>query len=102
MSDRPKLTTPLVRVVMDDGAELTVQCLNIDLLAFDRERPRRGWPPAQEAPISWLNYLAWHALKREGSIPNETTLADFERNALEVGATEETEIPPTLTGPEVG
>jgi hypothetical protein len=102
VADSVKLTTPRLRIVLDDGAEHTVQTLNIDLLTFDRERARRGWPNAQDAPIVWLNYLAFSALRRESAIPTELTLAEFERKALEVSAIGDDEVPPTLPVPEDG
>lgn len=100
MSDRPRLSTPRLRVVMDDGAEFTAQALNVDLLAWDRERARAGWAPAQDAPIVWLNYLAWSALRREGSLPRELSLREFESKALEVTAQDDEPVNPMRTDRE--
>lgn len=68
---------------MDDGTELDVQALNIDMLTFDRQRARMGWPNASEAPFVWLTFLAWSACMRENLVP-ELSLADFERRAWQV------------------
>jgi len=80
-----KLTTPRVRFVLDDDSEHEVQVLNVDLLAWDRDRARRGWPAADQAPFVWLTYLAYKAGLRLGLIP-QMTLDEFETKALEVEA----------------
>lgn len=72
-----RLPTPMLQVTMRDGAEFEVQCLNIDLVSWDRERARHKWPNAQDAPFMWMEYLAWHALtKTQGLVP-ACSLADF-------------------------
>ena len=85
MADAPKLETPLIHVVMDDGAVHEVQAYNREMLLWDRTRARRKWPTASEAPFVWLNFLAWKALTREGQI-QAMTLDEFEEHALEVRA----------------
>lgn len=94
MADRPRLTTPRLRVVMDDGGEHEVQALNIDMLAFDRERAKRKWPTAQDAPFVWLTFLAWSAMRREGVVP-DMSLSDFEAHALQVEAQDDDTVNPT-------
>lgn len=86
----PRLTTPRIRVLMtdpdlpeDEGAEFYVRALNADMVAFDRDRPRYGWPTADQAPFVWLTYLAWKGLTRTGQIP-ACTLAEFEGRCLSV------------------
>lgn len=81
-----QLTTPRIRVVLQDGAgELTeheFQAINADMVAWDRERPRYGWPQADGAPILWVTFLAWKACKRTGIL--DVSLKDFEAAALQV------------------
>lgn len=65
-----KLTQPVVEVVTEAAAgELTattVQTDNRDAIAWDLSRGRRNYPTAQEAPILWLTFLAYNALRRSG------------------------------------
>ena len=80
----PKLSTPELRVIMVDDTEHHLRALNIDLVAWDRDRAKHSWPPPQDAPFIWLNYLAWHILNREGMFPG--TLREFESAAVEVSS----------------
>ena len=89
MMDTPKLSTPRLTVVMDDGAVLTVQILNIDMLTWDRTRAIRKWPAGSDAPFVWMTFLAWHALKREQQIP-DLKLEDFEQRCQSVTSDEAT------------
>jgi hypothetical protein len=82
----PKLNTPTIHVVMDDGAEYDVQARNIDLVAWDRVRAKHGWPKPEDAPFVWMNYLAWHALTKTQGILPAMTLAEFEAAAVEVSS----------------
>lgn len=100
----PKLTTPRVRFVLDDESEHEVQCLNIDMLTWDRERARRGWPAPDVAPMVWATFLAFTAAKRTGLIP-PMSLDEFEHRALEVAmilpdaaSSEPSEVDPTRAG----
>jgi len=83
-----KLRTPRVRVILDDGTddpkEHELQVLNIDMLMFDRDRARRGWPAADAAPMVWATYLAYRAAQRTGLMPESMPLDEFERKALQV------------------
>ena len=90
MSDRPRLNTPHLRVVMDDGTVLDLQALNIDMLAFDRQRAKLKWPTATDAPFVWLTFLAWSAAMREKALP-PMPLAEFESRAWEVSKADEDE-----------
>ena len=78
-----RFATPTLSVLMDDGAELTVRTLNIDMLKWDRERAKHRWPKGDEAPFVWMTFLAWHALRREGLIP-DCSLAEFEQRCQAV------------------
>lgn len=79
----PKLTTPKLRIVTKDGDEHFIQALNTDMCEWDRQRARNNWPKTEDAPFPWMNFLAWHAAKREGLF-NGMSLKDFETFALEV------------------
>jgi hypothetical protein len=95
MSDSPRLSTPRIHVVLDDSAVYDVQTHNPDLVAWDRERNQRKWPTAQDAPLMWLTYLAWRALKREGAVPSDTTFDAFTLRTLEVSSAQDDEVDPT-------
>lgn len=71
MSDTPELSSPRVRVVMSDGSTMDVQCLNPDLLRYDMTRSKHGWATAQQAPMLWLTFIAWAALRREKLLPDD-------------------------------
>ena len=104
MADTPGLSTPRIRVVMLDGAELEVQVLNIDLVMFDRDRAKHGWPSPQDAPYSWLNYLAWHSLTKTRGLLPAMTLREFEERAAQVesaGDDEDDTVDPTTSDHEL-
>lgn len=81
---------------MDDGTELDVQALNIDMLQYDRQRARMGWPTPGDAPFVWLTFLAWSACMREGVLP-ELSLTDFESRAWQVSNVVDVAVDPTKT-----
>lgn len=97
-----KLTTPRVRVILDDpampedeGNEIIFQPRNVELVAWDRERGAHRWPNADEAPFLWMTFLAWKYLQRTGHI-EQCTLADFEKRCLSVSsAGDDDEVDPT-------
>lgn len=83
---KPRLTTPTLRVVMLDGSEHVVQAINIDMVAWDRDRAKHNWPSPSDAPFIWLNYLAWHVLTKTQKLLPPMTLREFEEGAAEVSA----------------
>lgn len=87
MADSPRLPSPRLTVVMDDGATFEVQSDNRDQLAYERTRARHKWPEPSAAPFMWLTFLAWSALRREGAYPGN--LDEFEAHAL--GVTNQTD-----------
>ena len=101
-----KLTTPRMRVIMHDGTTHQLQALNIDMVAWDRERGKhRDWPAAQDAPFLWATYLAWHVMTRTGVFTG--TLPAFEADADQVEVLvdddeDDTSVDPTRTGREPG
>lgn len=104
MTDR--LTTPRIRVIMTDGTRHDIQALNVDMVAWDRERGRhRDWPPAQDAPFLWATYLAWHTLARLGRFAGSLPAFETDAQQVELLADDEDgadEVDPTRTGPEPG
>jgi len=94
-----------MRVIMTDGTRHDMQALNVDLVAWDRERGKhRDWPAAQDAPFLWSTYLAWHVLARTGKFTG--SLPAFELDAQQVEMLDDDEdadaVDPTRTGPEPG
>lgn len=68
----PILKTPIVSVVLEQNDELvefTVQTDNRDAVAWDMHRNRVNWPAGTDAPMLWMTYLAWSAMRRDGSTP---------------------------------
>ena len=81
------LSTPIVSVVLEPAAggeltETTIQTDNRDMVAFDLHRSRAGWPKLADAPILWMTFLAWHALKRSGELSE--SFDDFNGRCLAV------------------
>lgn len=72
MGTAPRLVAPLCEVLMEDGSAFEVQSINWDLLSYERYARAHKWPPAQEAPLETATFVAWHALHREGLIPDMT------------------------------
>jgi hypothetical protein len=96
----PKLNTPTIHVVMEDGSEFDVQARNVDLVAWDRTRAKHGWPQPADAPFVWMNYLAWHALTKTQGILPAMTLSEFEKAAAEVTSQAEDDTAADPTNPE--
>lgn len=72
MAQTPRLVAPLCVVIMEDGATFEVQATNYDMLSFERYGRAHKWPPANEIPMETATFVAWHALKREGILPDMT------------------------------
>jgi hypothetical protein len=77
MDDDHRLTTPRIEVTLDDGTTFVVQALNPDLVRWDRQASKLGWPKMSDAPFLWLTFLAWSAAKREGAIPADLSWEVF-------------------------
>lgn len=85
MSEEIRVSSPRLRVVMEDASTWEVQTYNPDLISWDRTRAKHGWPTMDKAPFLWMTFLAWAASRREGRVPRETTWEVFEKTCLEVG-----------------
>lgn len=67
------LKTPVLAVILDqpDADPITVATDNRDMVRWDLTRGPRKWPTQTEAPMLWLTFLAWAALKRTGQTADE-------------------------------
>lgn len=97
----PKLTTPRIYVVMPDGAEFTIQAVNDDLVAFERDQAKHQWPGPTDAPLSWMTYVAWHHLTHEGLLPM-VPLKDFHPLQVSAPDDDQADVDPTDPGPDPG
>jgi hypothetical protein len=82
-----KLASPHLRVLrgsIEAPEVLELQCLNPDLVAFDRTRVKHKWPTPSDAPFVFLTFVAWHAARREGAIPTDLTYEGWEATTLDV------------------
>jgi hypothetical protein len=77
MADTVRLAAPKLRVITVDGNTLDVQSANPDLIRYERTAARHKWPPMTEQPVTWLTFLAWAALRREGQLPPDVTWERF-------------------------
>ena len=108
MADVPDLTAPFVRVTMSDSAVYEVQCANPDLVRFDMTRGRMHWPDARDVPFLWMTFIAWAALKREHTIPDDVTWEAFSETLclgiepIDTAPDRVGPADPSLPGPEPG
>lgn len=104
----PILKTPIVTVVIAEGEQLveyTVQTDNRDAVAWDMHRNRVNWPAGTDAPMLWMTYLAWSAMRRDTSSPAATLTFDQFNDAVRSissakPADELEPMDPTLAGAE--
>jgi hypothetical protein len=106
-----KLSSPHLRILrgsLDAPEIIDVQCLNPDLILWDRTRLRHKWPEVKDAPIMWLTFLGWAACRREGRIPPDLRYEEWEATTLDVKPLGEDDgedngdVSPTLPGLEPG
>jgi len=95
MADKMKLSAPVVRVILQsdlDGDEIaarTLQTTNPDMILWERTRAKHKWPPFDEAPITWLTFLAWAAARRTKVIPPSVTWEQWQADCLDVSSPDE-------------
>jgi hypothetical protein len=66
-----------IDVELDTGEEHRVRVSNVSLVAFDRTRIKRGWPSADDAPMAWATFVAWHQMNAQGLV--SCTFEEFEQ-----------------------
>lgn len=101
MVDKVKMIAPRLTVLMDDGAIHEVQANNFDLVMQEREVQRKRLPSAQDSPLEWMTWLAWHSLQREGAVTKDTSYEDFLQRCASIDPTPVNE-DPSPPVPETG
>lgn len=71
-------------VYMDDRDAFTVTTTLMDHNTWDMTRARHKWPNAQDAPLTWMGFLAWSAARRTGHIETSLTWEEFLTHCLSV------------------
>lgn len=84
------LKTPRVRVYLETDVageylEIDVQTDNRDAVQWDFARSRQRWPDGREAPLLWMTYLSWHAIRRTGG-PAPADFEEFNKRCVDVEA----------------
>lgn len=98
----PELRRLELTVVMDDGTTHFVLVGNPDMLRYDEERAKRGWPStATEAPILWQTFCAWASLTRHKQLDGMPWEA-FKYAAEEVTVNQAPPVDPTAPAPGAG
>lgn len=67
-----------ITVELSTGETHDISITNASLVAWDRTRTKRQWPPVDQAPSLWMTFIAWHHMKAAGLIPENTSYDDFE------------------------
>jgi hypothetical protein len=89
-------------VIMDDGTVHDVTVGNPDMLRYDEERSKRGWPAsAVDAPILWQTFCAWAALTRHKQLDGMPWEA-FKFAAEQVEVRQAPAVDPTGPAPGAG
>jgi hypothetical protein len=55
-----------VKVELANGDVFEVDCINPDRIRYETERTKWGLAPLEEAPFTYMTFIAWAALKRIG------------------------------------
>jgi hypothetical protein len=66
-----------IEVYLQDREPFTVTTTLLDHNIWDMTRARHKWPPASEAPLTWLGFLAWAAARRTREIDAAVTWEQF-------------------------
>jgi hypothetical protein len=91
-----------IEVELPDREPYTVTVALIDHNLWDITRAKHKWPTAQEAPLTWMGFLAWAASRRSGAVDVSMTWESFLGQCLSVGspeAQEATPVGPTQLAP---
>jgi hypothetical protein len=57
-----------LRVYLDGREPFDVETRLADHNHWDMTRARHKWPETQEAPVTWLGFMAWSAARRTNAI----------------------------------
>jgi hypothetical protein len=87
-----------IEVELPEREPYTVTVALIDHNIWDITRAKHKWPTAQEAPLTWMGFLAWAASRRTGAIDISMTWEAFLGQCLSVGNPEPQRVP-TPVGP---
>jgi hypothetical protein len=61
-----------------DGREPFIVATRLsDHNVWDTTRAKHKWPTAQEAPLTWMGFIAWAAARRTGVIEASLTWEQF-------------------------
>jgi hypothetical protein len=66
-----------ITVYLEDRDAFTVTTKLVDHNVWDMTRARHKWPTAQDAPLTWMGFLAWSAARRTGAIEPSLTWEQF-------------------------
>ena len=80
-----------IEVFLVDREPFTVTTTLLDHNTWDLTRARHKWPTAQDAPLTWMGFLAWAAARRTGAIERELTWELFLGQCLSVRRPEDAE-----------
>jgi hypothetical protein len=80
-----------IDVYLVDREPYTVSTTLQDHNTWDLTRARHKWPTAQDAPLTWMGFLAWAASRRTGAIEAGLTWELFLSQCLSVEKTEDEE-----------
>jgi len=88
-----------IEVFLIDREPFTVTTTLLDHNTWDLTRARHKWPTAQDAPLTWMGFLAWSAARRTGKIETSLTWELFLSECLSVQRPEEGEEEIVTAGP---
>lgn len=96
-----------IEVYLADRDMFIVQTTLLDHNIWDLTRAKHKWPTAQDAPLTWLGFLAWSAARRTGAIPPTLVWEQFLTECLSVQRHDDEEedeatADPILPGPGPG
>lgn len=81
-------------VYLVDRDAFTVTTTLYDHNVWDMTRAKHKWPTAQEAPLTWMGFIAWSAARRTGAIEPSLTWEQFLTECLSVERAEEDDAAP--------
>jgi hypothetical protein len=93
-----------LRVALEDREPFDVTTRLIDHNVWDLTRAKHKWPTPNEAPMTWLGFLAWAAARRTGAIETGLTWELFlaATEGVENVTEDETTADPTRPVPGAG